>query len=231
MKAVMREVVQARRQYSKLPLFEYLRNDAVALRDRLAFYPCMAPFVLALADLNRFVLRDESAGDPRQQLVNEYALASDGQWRLYLDDLTRLGFDRATSTAQVLRNQMREETSRSRLLGSRLAQLAHGATSTEKLVLVDSITAADAVLRGLTGAIAARIHAEGGPHLRFLARVEPGLDRGPLEDISLNALQRLRCLDLAFRVFDLFADWSLELLAYARRESRSLPRMVTGTCP
>jgi hypothetical protein len=56
MKAVMRELAQAKRHYSRLPLFEFLRTESVAPRDRLAFYPCMAPFILAFSDLNRFVL-------------------------------------------------------------------------------------------------------------------------------------------------------------------------------
>jgi len=228
MKAVLRELVQARRHYSKSPLFEYLRNESVPLRERLAFYPGMAPFVLALSDLNRFVLRDETGNDPHQQCVNEYSRAVDGHWRLYLDDFTRLGFDRNTSVAQVLRNYMREEGSRSRLLGARLAQLAHGATGTEKVVLVESITAACNVLFELTADIAARLHAQGGPQLHYLAHRGPVLDRRLLDGLSLTSLQRLRCLDLAFRVFDMFADWSLELLAHARQERRVITHL-TGT--
>ena len=61
MKAVMRELAQAKRHYSKLPLFEFLRSESIPPRDRLAFYPCMAPFILAFSDLNRFVLREETS--------------------------------------------------------------------------------------------------------------------------------------------------------------------------
>jgi hypothetical protein len=54
MKAAMRELAQARRHYSKLPLFEFLRNDSIAPRERLAFYPCKAPFILAFSGQRMF---------------------------------------------------------------------------------------------------------------------------------------------------------------------------------
>jgi hypothetical protein len=68
----MRELAQAKRHYSKLPLFEFLRSESIPPRDRLAFYPCMAPFILAFSDLNRFVLRDENSKNPHQRLINEH---------------------------------------------------------------------------------------------------------------------------------------------------------------
>ena len=55
MKDVMRQLAQAKRHYSKLPLFEFLRTESIPPRDRLAFYPCMAPFIMSFGDLNRFV--------------------------------------------------------------------------------------------------------------------------------------------------------------------------------
>jgi hypothetical protein len=57
-----------------------------------------------------------------------------------------------------------------------------------------------------------------------------GMDHRILEAISLSAFERTRCLDLAFRVFDLFADWSAELLAYAKNTlaSRTVPHLVHG---
>ena len=52
-----------------------------------------------------------------------------------------------------------------------------------------------------------------------------------LEAITLTSLERMRCLDLSFRVFDLFADWSAELLAYARNSlaHRTVPHLVHST--
>ncbi len=225
MKAVLRELAQAKRHYSKLPFFEFLRCESIAPRDRLAFFPAMAPFILAFSDLNRFVLRDEASRDPYQQLVNDHTEENDHHWPWYLEDLGKLGFDRTHSVAQVLRSWMRDDSVQNRMMASRLAQLIHGTSPIEKLLIVDAIEEAGNVLFDLTGKIAQRIQAEGGPELRYLGRLHvaregdrptQGMGQRILETISLTQLERVRCLGLSFHVFDLFADWSTELLAYAK---------------
>lgn len=240
MRAVMRELAQAKRHYSRLPLFEFLRADSTPARDRLAFYPCMAPFVLAFSDLNRFVLRDEASDDPYQKLINEHTYDADHHWPWYLDDFAKLGFDRGASVVQALRSYMKDDARENRMLGARLAQLLHGATPVEKLVVVEAIEQAGNVLFGLTAGIATRIEAAGGPALRYLGqfnfthetgRAMRGVDHTVLEAITLTSLERMRCLDLSFRVYDLFADWSAELLAYARNSlaHRSVPHLIHST--
>jgi hypothetical protein len=225
MKGVMRELAQAKRHYSKLPLFEFLRCESIPPRDRLAFYPCMAPFILAFSDLNRFVLRDEHSTDPHQLLINEHTREDDHHWPWYLEDFTKLGFDRPTSVTQALRSYMKDDTKVNRMLGSRLAQLIHGAKPTERLVIVEAIEETGNVLFGLTSKIAARIQADGGPELLYLGQFHfsretghamHGQDHRILEAITLTELERVRCLDLAFRVFEMFSDWTTELLAYAK---------------
>ena len=49
-----------------------------------------------------------------------------------------------------------------------------------------------------------------------------------LEAIALTELERVRCLDLAFRVFDMFSDWTAELLAYAKNSlaHRTVPHVI-----
>jgi hypothetical protein len=239
MKAVMRELAQAKRHYSKLPLFEFLRSETVAPRDRLAFLPCMAPFILAFSDLNRFVLRDESSRDPHQQLVNQHTHEDDHHWPWFLEDLARLGHDRGAHVTQVLRSYMKDDAQQNRMLMTRLAQLLYGATPTEKLVVVEAIEETGNVLFGLTSKVATRIQAEGGPELRYLGQFHfaretghamHGMDHRVLEAIDLTELERMRCLDLCFRVFDLFADWSTELLAYAKNAlaQHTAPHIVHG---
>jgi len=237
MKAVMRELAQAKRHYSKLPFFEFLRHESIAPRDRLAFYPRMAPFILAFSDLNRFVLRDEDSKDPQQLLINQRTREHDHRWPWYLEDFTKLGFDHTASVTQTLRSYMKDDSRHSRMLGARLARLLLGATPIEKLVVAEAVEETDDVLFGLTAKIAARIHADGGPELRFLGQLHfsresgqamPGADQRVLEAIALTELERVRCLDLAFGVVDMFSDWTTELLAYAKNAlaHRTLPHVI-----
>ena len=237
MKAVMRELAQAKRHYSKLPLFEFLRDESIPPRDRLAFYPCMAPFILAFSDLNRFVLRVENSKDPQQVLINEHTYEDDHHWPWYLVDFTRLGFDRTASVTHTLRSYMKDDAQQNRMLGSRLAQLLYDTTPSEKLVIVEVIEETGNVLFGLTAKIAARIQEDGGPELRYLGQFhfsrETGhamhvLDHRVIEAIPLTELERARCLDLAFRVFDMFSDWTAELLTYAKNSlaHRTVPHVI-----
>ena len=237
MKAVMRELAQAKRHYSKLPLFEFLRAESIPPRDRLAFVPCMAPFILAFSDLNRFVLRVENSTDSVQLLINEHTREDDHHWPWYLEDFTKLGFDRTASITQTLRSYMKDGAQQNRTLGMRLAQLLYDATPTEKLVIVEAIEETGNVLFGLTAKIAARIQADGGPELRYLGQFHfsretghamHGYDHRVLEAIALSELERMRCLDLAFRVFDMFSDWTTELLAFAKNSlaQRTVPHVI-----
>jgi hypothetical protein len=239
MKAVMRELAQAKQHYSRLPLFEFLRSEAIAPRDRLAFVPCIAPFILAFSDLNRFVLRDESSSHPHQALVNEHTHEDDHHWPWYLEDLAKLGFDRTTTLTHSLRSTMKDDCRENRMLAPRLAQILYGTTPTEKLIVVEAIEETGNVLFGLTSKLAQRIEADGGPELRYLGlfhfaretgHAMHGMDHRLLEAISLSSAERARCLELAFRVFELFADWSGELLAYAQAAlaTRTLPQLVHG---
>jgi len=237
MKAVMRELAQARRHYSRLPLFEFLRCESITPRDRLAFFPCMAPFILAFSDLNRFVLRVENSKDPHQLLINEHTCEDDHHWPWYLEDFTKLGFDRTASVTQTLRTYMKDGTEQNRMLAPRLAQLLYDTTPREKLVIVESIEETGNVLFGLTAKLAARIKAEGGPELRYLGQFHfsretghamHGYDHRVLETIVLTEFERQRCLDLAFQVFDMFSDWAAELLVYAKNSlaHRTVPHVA-----
>jgi hypothetical protein len=121
----------------------------------------------------------------------------------------------------------------------RLAQIVHGTSPVEKLVIVEAIEETGNVLFGLTSRLAQRIEADGGPELRYLGlfhfqketgHAMHGLDHRILEEIPLTAPERMRCLGLAFRVFDLFSDWTGELLAYAKTAlaMRPVPHIIHG---
>jgi hypothetical protein len=228
MKSVMRELAQAKRHYSTLPFFEFLRSDAIAPRDRLAFVPCLAPWLLAVADLTQAMARDRVTDDPCQELVNQRAQQAELRLSWYLEDLRKLGFDNTTSVTQSLRGWMRNDLRCIRTLGLRLAQAVHSATPVEQLVVLQAIDATDDVLFELTTRVAAGIASQGGPELRFFGRSRGTARPFALESMALVPLERVRCLDLAFRVFDMFADASAELLALARHAmaQRTLPRLV-----
>lgn len=70
MKMVLRQVARKKSLYQRLPFFDFLRDQSRTVEERLAFFPCMASFILDFGDLNRHVLRDEASTDPYQQSLH-----------------------------------------------------------------------------------------------------------------------------------------------------------------
>ena len=228
MKPVMQAIFRAKRDYARLPLFEYLRDDSLSPRQRFAFYKCMAPFILTFGDLNRHVMRDESSDDHYQLLVNAHTYEDDHHWPWYLEDLEKLGLSARETLADSLRFLYGDATRVNRLLGMKLAHLLYGASPVERLVIIESIEETGNVLFALTAKIAQRFQREEGVELRYLGEfhfnLETGhamndLDHQELARIPLDATQRERCLQLVDLVFACFREWTGELLRFAHAET------------
>lgn len=228
MRAVLNAIFKAKREYEKLPLFEFMRDESMTPRERLAFYPCMAPFILAFGDLNKYVMRDERSEDPYQKLVNAHTFEDDHHWPWYLEDLTTLGFDATRSTTQTLKFLFGDALQVNRMLSAKLAHLLYAASPVERLVIIEAIEETGNVLFGLTVRLARQIEARERVTLRYLGDFHFALETGHamggdddhrvLASIQLDEVQRARCLALVAHVFDYFKDWTNELLAFAVEE-------------
>ena len=94
MKPVLIHILRRKHGYAKLPFFDFLRDESIAPRDRLAFVPAMANFIMSFGDFNRHVLRDDANGhDPHQRMLNDHAREDDHHWPWFLEDFAKLGFD------------------------------------------------------------------------------------------------------------------------------------------
>jgi hypothetical protein len=136
-KRILKYVFERKRAYNKLPLFEWMRDESLSPRERLAFYPAMAPFILSFGDLNKFVLRKEANGDRFQEMVNQHTLEDDHHWPWYLEDFSKLGFDDAARGTQWMRFLWGDETLQNRVLMARLTALIEPATGLERLAIVE----------------------------------------------------------------------------------------------
>ncbi len=237
MKMVLEEIRLAKQQFARLPLFERMRSEALSPRRRLAFFPCLAPFVLAYSDLRSHVFRDEgrrdrgrhpadehSRGDARpdavQDLVHAHCGAGSGEWACYLDDLASLGFDhRERAATEVLRQYASDSAQISRMLGPRLARLLFDARPIEKLLMLEAIGAARGVLFSLGAELASRLEREYSLKLRYFSQcLSADLHDRTVRVLGASGLadhERAWCLVLVGHVFQLFTEWSNELLAHA----------------
>jgi hypothetical protein len=223
MKEILRHVFDRKRAYALLPLFEHMRDDRLDPRDRLAFYPCMAHFILSFGDLNKFVLREERAGDAYQEMVNVHTLEDDHHWPWYLEDLTKLGFDAQARGTDWMRFLWGDETKENRILLARLTALIKGTTSVERLVVIEAIEETGNVLFGAMLPLAEVLERQLGTPLRYCGAFHferesghtVGADHRELARLSLGAEARVRCVALTDKVFSLFEAWTHELLRYA----------------
>ncbi|HEU4412997.1 MAG TPA: hypothetical protein VFS43_47585 [Polyangiaceae bacterium] len=223
MKEVLRYIFEKKRAYATLPLFEWLRDERLDPRERLAFYPCMAHFILSFGDLNKFVLREEPPADVYQEMVNAHTREDDHHWPWYLEDFAELGFDVWLPPTEWMRFLWGDETEQNRRLMAGLTALARGATGVERLVIIEAIEETGNVLFGAMLPLAEVLERRLGRQLRYCGSFHferesghtVGADHAELARIALTPAQRERCRALVNEVFTLFEAWTHELLRYA----------------
>ena len=227
MKAVLQHILRKKRDYARLPFFDHLRNDSLPPLQRLAFFPCMAPFILNFGDLNRHMLRQEPTRDPYLRMLNEHTYEDDHHWPWYLEDYSKLGHDaQRERPSETLRFLWSDATVQSRLLSHRLAHLAWSAEPAVRLAVVEAIEETGNVLFTLTPRLAAQVQQQTGTELRYCGefhfKLESGHamnhDHAELAGIELSEAQRADAIQRADQVFAWFADWTHELLAYGRQQ-------------
>jgi len=224
MKQVLRHIFGRKRAYDRLPLFEWMRDPTLTARDRLAFYPCMAPFILSFGDLNKFVLRTERPGDLFQDMVNTHTLEDDHHWPWYLEDFTKLGFDAERRGTEWMNFLWGEETLQNRVLMARLTALINGTSSVERLVIIEAIEETGNVLFATMLPLAEAVEQQIGEELRYCGPFHfnmesghaVGADHQALANITLSAADQAHCIALVDEVFDAFEAWTHELLRYAQ---------------
>ncbi|AOJ10965.1 hypothetical protein [Burkholderia mayonis] len=213
MKTVMTHIMRRKRRYATLPLFACLRDECLPPRVRLGFMPGFAFFVMAFGDLNRYMLRKEPAGDVHQARVNAHTREDDHHWPWFLEDLDKLGWNRATTMTGALRALWSEDTHRCRLLMYELCAIVDAADGVERLAIVEAIEETGNVLFALTTCLAAEVQAETGRELRYMGADHFALETGHMQNgehakasrIVLDDAKRRRCIALVDRVFDSFS--------------------------
>lgn len=228
MKSVLQHIFRLKRGYAKLPFFDFLRDEDLSVRQRLAFYPCMAGFIMSFGDLNKYVLRVEPTEDPHQLMIYAHSYEDDHHWPWYLEDFVKLGYDTASTPSEVLRFLFSDECARNRLLSHELAHLIWGAPPRVRLAVIEAIEETGNVLFALTAELATRYTSITGVELRYLGEFHFNLESGhamnndhaELAEIALDESERADAMERCTRVFDLFKGWTEELHRYALRDGK-----------
>jgi hypothetical protein len=235
MEAILAAITERKQAFAKLPFFAFLSDESIDPEQRLAFYPCMAHWIMSFADLNKYFLRAEAAGDEYQQKVNAYSHEDDDHWRLYIEDFQKLGFEGLYTGTNWLRFLWGDETRANRMLSYRIAHLIQGATSVQRLAIVEAMEEAANVFFPLTLQLAEQIQERNGVELRYLGHFHFNLeaqhtgagDHDALARIQLDDETRRKTLWMVDEVFGLFEEWAEEVLRFAEtRLSDSSPQAL-----
>jgi hypothetical protein len=224
MKHVLNKILEKKQIYSNLPLFQFMRNSSLTEEERMAFYPCMAHFILSFGDINKYMLREEPATNAYQQRVNIHTYEDDHHWPWYLEDFTKLGFDRLSSPTSWMRFLWSDETRQNRILTYRLAALISNASAVERIAIIEAIEETGNVLFSAMLDLAKAIESKRRIQLRYCGEFHfslesghsVGSDRIEIAEIPLEESIQVRCQSLVDEVFALFEAWTHELLHYAK---------------
>lgn len=212
------------------PFFEFVRDTTIPAERRMSYVPALAHFVMSFADLYTLIFREEPARDKFQELVNAHTYEDGGHWKWFLADLPKLGHDPKVAYTDAVRFIWSDATVHMRLLSYGLCQLAHGADSLRKLVLVMSIEAAGKVSLKNVAVVGKELaEATGktlvyfGPH-HFETESDHTLEdqqhQRMLAEIELEASLTEELVSLVDRSFVLFTNFIRELMAFTQSGAR-----------
>jgi hypothetical protein len=237
MKEVL-ELIQIRKQeFAKLRLFQYIKDESIDPRERVAWTPCFAPFAMNFKDLNAYALRQEPTTDPIQEMINTHTYEDGQHWAWYLTDIERLNIDPSMRFTETLRFLWGDETKRTRQLCYDLFAICLSQTDPLlKLAVIESIEVTGTVALSALAKVGKDLEAATNKHYRYFSAYHLGVETGHvqgglsyddtdafLQNIQLTEQQKSKALEMVNRVFDSFTSCVNELMEYGEAHSFAQP--------
>ncbi len=227
MKRVLHHIEQRKAELARSPFITFVEDTSLEPQRRLSFAPGLAPFVMGFADVNKYVLRDESSEDPLQQLINTHTREDDHHWGMFLRDLRTLELNAPMDFTGVLERLWGEHCKKARQLIYGLVALVSAESPVMRLAVVESVEAAGSVGFSRFSQVARELEAKTGKRLVYFGEAHEGLESGHvmgsgdaeavLAGMELTPEQVERARGLVDKTFALFHAMGEELLAQARR--------------
>jgi thioredoxin reductase len=238
MEEILAFIEKKKCEFSLLPFFEYLRDQSISPKQRLAFAPCAAPFIMSFGELNRTVFRDEPTSDPIQEIINKHTYEDEVHWLWFLEDLEKLGLNPSEPLTDTLKFLWSEKTSASRHLAYELYRCTVCAAPLQKLVVIMVIEATGNTVLQVSSQIIHEIQALARQEYRYFGDTHLVVDsehycieqgRGVIESIQLTEQERKESYELIERIFMLFINFVDELLTYSRPQhlSQGFPKSIS----
>jgi hypothetical protein len=227
MEEILAFIEKKKLEFSQLPFFEYLRDQNISPRQRLAFAPCAAPFIMSFGELNRTVFRDEPTNDPIQKIINQHTYEDDHHWLWFLEDLEKIGLNPSEPFTKTLNFLWSEETKASRRVAYELYNLTIEATAIQKLVAIECVEATGNVFLECSSKLVRELQSFSEiKEFRFFGASHLIVDTGHtycspkaqqiVESVHLSKDLKKENLELIEHIFEVFTNFVDELLEYSK---------------
>ena len=233
MKEVLALIEKKKQEFAQLPFFMFLQDKSIDPRQRLAFAPYFAPFVMGFGELNKYSFRNEQSNDSIQAIVNQHTYEDDYHWLWFLDDLKSLGFDQFLNLSDALRLLWSEETRIPRQAVYELHRYTFQSAPIQKFVVIEAIEATADIFLSATTQVAQELETITGEKYSYFGSYHSMVDSGHtmhsseteecMEDIQLKPENRKKALILVRKVFGIFTELMNGLYVYARTNQIEQP--------
>jgi hypothetical protein len=225
MKSILALIEEKQKIYAQLPFFQFMRDQTISAEKRLAFAPCAASFIMSFADLNKYALRQEPTNDKIQLILNQHTYEDDFHWQWFLEDMQKLGFNYSLEFNESLSLLWSDQTKYSRLLTYQIYEYITQSEPIEKLVILEVIEATSDVLVSGTQKVTEELSSITGLEYKYFGDCHCNAENNHnayaedvqkfLDNLYVSDKTRNRSICLIDNVFELFSQWTSELLDYA----------------
>ena len=226
MKEILALIKEKQQVYSQLPLFDFMQDETIDPVKRLAFAPCAAPFIMSFTDLCKYVFRQEPTSDRVQEILNQHTYEDDFHWQWYIADLQKLGFNCSLQFNDSLTFLWSDETKSSRFLTHELYKRITQSDAVEKLMILEAMEAAADIFLSHTGKITQQLKSITNQEYQYFGSSHKDAEhshntrsydaRKFIKNIQVSTQTQQRIVKLVEEVFELFTQWSHQLLTYAQ---------------
>jgi hypothetical protein len=233
MEEVLALIEKKKQKFASSGLFEFMRDQSIDPRQRLAFAPCIAPFAMSFGEFNKYVFREEPTNDPLQIIVNNHTYEDDHHWLWFLEDLETLGINTTVKFSDALNFLWHQETKGSRWVSHQIFRSAFGASPITKLAILEVLEATANVFFSTAAPIAQELRTINQKEVLYFGcfhlAVETGHTRGTpeldqlIKNIQLSEENRQEAFEVVENLFEAFTEMTDELLVYAKTHSWEQP--------
>ncbi|MBD2204364.1 hypothetical protein H6G33_33580 [Calothrix sp. FACHB-1219] len=234
MKDVLALIEIKKQELEQLPLLKFMQDESLEPLQRLSFAPCLTPFAMNFGDLNKYVLRQEPTNSRVQEIINIHTYEDDHHWIWFLEDMKRLGLDRAIKFSDSMKFMWSDETHKTRLVCHKIGLLyTFNIDPLLRLAISESIEATGHVILFRTAQIAKELTKVTNQKYIYFGQEHYDLETGHMQgtdDIEqfITSLElpdeiREQAFTLVHQVFAIFTDMFEECMEYVKNHTLDQP--------